>query len=65
MVIERLHSGSRRSWRRVSSCDDSPCELSNMRLLLSRFALVGKEHSPCGSHSRADQYCRAAEPLSR
>ena len=28
-------------------------ELSNMRLLLSRFALVGKEHSPCGSHSRS------------
>jgi len=26
---------------------------SNMRLLLSRFALVGKEHSPCGSHSSA------------
>ena len=26
---------------------------SNMRLLLSRFALVGKEHSPCGSHSRS------------
>jgi len=23
-----------------------------MRLLLSRFELVGKEHSPCGSHSR-------------
>ena len=25
----------------------------NLRLLLSRFALVGKEHSPCGSHSRS------------
>ena len=26
---------------------------SNMRLLLTRFELVGKEHSPCGSRSRA------------
>ena len=26
---------------------------ANLRLLLSRFELVGKEHSPCGSHSRA------------
>ena len=25
----------------------------NLRLLLSRFELVGKEHSPCGSRSRA------------
>ena len=28
-------------------------ERSNLRLLPSRFAMVGKEHSPCGSHSRA------------
>ena len=27
--------------------------LSNLRLLLSRFALVGKEHSPCSECSRA------------
>ena len=27
--------------------------LSNLRLLLSRFELVGKEHSPCGSRSRS------------
>ena len=26
---------------------------SNLRLLLSRFELVGQEHSPCGSRSRA------------
>ena len=26
---------------------------SNLRLLLARFALVGKEYSPCGSHSSA------------
>ena len=25
----------------------------NMRLLLSRFTLVGKERSPCGSRSRS------------
>ena len=27
--------------------------LSNLRLLLSRFELVCKEHSPCGSRSRS------------
>ena len=30
-----------------------PRQRSNMRLLLSRFALVGKERSPCGSRSSA------------
>ena len=30
-----------------------PPETPNLRLLLSRFALVGKEHSPCSERSRA------------
>ena len=33
--------------------DTQPCESPNRRLLLSRFAVVGKDHSPCGSRSRA------------
>ena len=35
------------------SQDARPCGQSNLRLLLTRFAMVGIEHSPCGSRSRS------------
>ena len=38
---------------KASDLCDPTGPLSNLRLLLSRFEMVGKEHSPRGSHSRS------------